>query len=329
MSGWVGEWMRMPTPSPPIPRPFTPHPPTPMPQTETLACLETLAAVATLNGAPTPREFEAFLTALTIFQPLPPGVTPEGLLNAAPALGDRLTAITTPERQQQVYRGAYAIARSRGMDTQENTALAQLRSAFGFLPEQAESLAQQPLAAVPVTTGPNSTLTGMSALIVREGQVRRLILDYALGAAIVGLIPLRGGGSLEVKLLLVLGLILKMVWDIRNLWGRPQGQDVLAVVGNLFGFVAAVIMGLLSWASLIGLGGVVPYMGAFAKAVGFATATWIAGQSTNQFYTSPQRPDLTALRRAFPRLLAPSPQDLQPHSVTAAIQQLEQPHGQG
>ncbi|TVQ13863.1 MAG: hypothetical protein EA368_01665 [Leptolyngbya sp. DLM2.Bin27] len=280
-----------------------------MSDTETLACLETLAALATLNGAPTPREFEAFLKALTTFQPLPSGVTPEGLLGAAPALGDRLTAITTPERQRQVYRGAYAIARSRGISTQEKAALAQMRSAFGLSLEQAEALAQPPLMAVPITAGPNSTLTGMSALILREGQVRRLILDYALGAAIVGLIPLRGGGSLEIKLLVVLGLILKMAWDIRNLWGRPHGQDWLAVAGNLLGFGAAVTGGLLAWASLIGLGVVVPYVSAFAKAAGFATATWIAGQSTSQFYTSAQRPDLTALQRAFPRLLAPDPQN--------------------
>lgn len=271
---------------------------------EKLACLATLTAAANLKGDPNPVEFEAFLAALTTFQPLPPGVTPESLLKERPRVDELLGQITTPELQQQLYRGVNTIARSKGNDAQELALLAKLRSAFGFSPELAASLAKQSLVAVPITSPINSTLTGMAALIGREGDVRRLIFDYAMGAAIVGLIPLHGGGSLEMKLVVVLVLVLKMVWDIRNYWGRPGGQGVLAVVGNLFGFMAAVLGGLLAWVTLIGLGVVMPYAGAFAKAAGFATATWIAGQSTSQFYTSQKRPDLTALKRAFPGLLS-------------------------
>ena len=275
---------------------------------EKTACLETLASVARLKGDPTPREFEAFLAALNTFAPLPLGVTPEGLLHDARPVDHWLPQIQTPEWQQQVYRGACAIARSKGIDPQEEALLHQLRSAFELSPELAKTLARQPLRANLSGSTINSALTGMAALIGREGEVRRLIFDYALGAAIVGLVPLRGGGSLEIKFLVVLGLILKMIWDIRNLWGRPQGQDLLAIVGNLFGFMAAVVGGFLAWGTLVGLGVVVPYAGAFARAAGFATATWIAGQSTNQFYTSQKRPDPTALRRAFPSLRAAIPE---------------------
>jgi uncharacterized protein (DUF697 family) len=276
----------------------------PSADTEKLACLATLAGVAKLNGDPTPLEFEAFLAALNAFAPLPLGVTPEGLLNDSTPVDPCLPQIQTPELQQQVYRGACAIAKSKGIDPQEAALLRQLRSAFQLSPELATALAKQPVRATSSTGLVNSALTGMAALIGREGEVRRLIFDYALGAAIVGLVPLRGGGTLEVKFLIVLGLILKMIWDIRQLWGQPQGQDVLAVLGNLFGFMAAVISGFLAWATLIGLGVVIPYAGAFAKAAGFATATWVAGQSTNQFYTSQKRPDFTALKRAFPRLMS-------------------------
>jgi hypothetical protein len=65
--------------------------------------------------------------------------------------------------------------------------------------------------------------------------------------------------------------------------------------------------GFLAWATLVGLGVVIPYVAAFAKAAAFATATWIAGQSTAQFYTSQKRPDLSALKRAFPGLLPSDP----------------------
>ena len=271
---------------------------------ETLACLETLAAVAKLKGDPTPREFEAFLAALNAFAPLPVGVTPEGLLSDPTPVDHWLPQIQTPERQQQVYRGAVAIARSKGIDPQEAAILAQLREAFQLSPELATALSRQALRSTPPEPMGNSALTGMAALIGREGEVRRLIFDYALGAAIVGLVPLRGGGTLEIKFLIVLLLILKMIWDIRTFWGKPQGQDVLAVVGNLFGFMAAVIAGFLAWGTLIGLGVVLPYAGAFAQAAAFATATWVAGQSTTQFYTSQKRPDFTALKRAFPNLMS-------------------------
>jgi hypothetical protein len=119
----------------------------------------------------------------------------------------------------------------------------------------------------------------------------------------------------------VLGLILKMIWDIRNLWGKPRGQDVFALAGNIFGFIGAVLGGLLAWVTLIALGVIIPYAGAFAKAAGFATATWIAGQSTNQFYTSQKRPDLTALKRAFPSLM-PSEE----HPIPRTQSPIQPPH---
>lgn len=275
----------------------------PVLEDERIACLETLAGVARLNGDPTPREFEAFLAAINTFQPLPPGVTPEHLLGGTAPIDHWLSQIQTPELQQQVYRGASTILRSKGIDPQEAALLEQMRTTFQLSPELANSLGKQPLRA-PASGGiVGSALAGMAALIGREGDVRRLIFDYSLGAAIVGLIPLRGGGSLEIKLLVVLILILKMVWDIRHLWGRPTGQGVLASIGNAFGFVGAVVGGLLAWATVVGLGVVVPYVSAFAKAAGFATATWIAGQATNQFYTSQPRPDLVAIKRAFPNLM--------------------------
>lgn len=272
-------------------------------EAEKRSCLDVLAAVANLNGDPTPMEFETFLAALHTFQPLPLGVTPELLLSTPVPLAERLNAITIPELQQQVYRCAYAMARIKGLDPQETEVLTKMQEAFHLSPELITALIKQRLVA-PASGGiVNSALVGMAYLIGREGDVRRQIFDYSLGAALVGLIPMTGGGSLEIKLLVVLGLILKMIWDIRNLWGRPKGQDGLALVGNMFGFLGAVVGGVLAWATLVGLGVVIPYVGAFAKAAGFATATWVAGQSTNQFYTSQKRPDLTALKRAFPDLI--------------------------
>lgn len=271
---------------------------------EKTACLEVLAAVANLNGDPTPREFEAFLAAMNTFEPLPAHITSERLLSATYEVDKLLNQIPVPELQQQVYRGAYAIARSKGIDPQEAKILNQIQSAFNLSPEITQALEKQPLVYTSSSGVVNSALAGMSSLIGREGEVRRMIFDYAMGAAIVGLVPLTGGGTLEIKLLIVLLLILKMIWDIRQQWGQPRGQDVLANIGQVFGFLGAALAGFLAWGTLIGLGVIIPYAGAFAKAAGFATATWIAGQATNQFYTSQKRPDFRALKRAFPNLIS-------------------------
>lgn len=273
------------------------------PDSQKLACLGCLAAVVQLKGDPTPREFEAFLAAMSTFQPIPSGITPEKLLMAPPAIDDLLFQIQDPQLQQQLYQGAYTIVRSQGINPQEAELLAKMQAAFQLSPEEVADLTKRPLAPPQSDSIISSALAGVALLIGREGEVRRLIMDYCLGTAIVGLVPITGGGSLEIKLLIVLALILKMIWDIRRLWGKPRGQDILAYIGNIFGFLAAVVAGCLAWVTLVALGVVIPYASAFAKAAGFATSTWVAGQSTNQFYTSQKRPDLAALRRAFPNLL--------------------------
>jgi len=277
--------------------------PNPENTSEKTACLLVLAGIAQLKGDPTPREFVAFLDSLRPFEPLPPDLTPEVLLSQRPGVEDHLAAVTTPAVQQQLYRCAHHILRSQGIDKSEAAVLASMETAFQLDPAIAAALAKQPLASAEDGPLSNSALSGIAAWIRREGDVRRLILDYTLGAALVGLVPLNGGGSLEIKLLVVVGLGLKMIWDIRRLWGSPRGQGLVALVGGVGGVLVAVLAGLLTWAAVVGVGVVVPYVGALAKAAGFAMAIWMVGQATDQFYTSIRRPDLRAIKRAFPGLV--------------------------
>ena len=153
----------------------------PNPDEQKRSCLEVLAAVANLNGDPTPLELEAFLTALHTFHPLPPDVTPEQLLNQTYSLEDKLQTIEDPELQQQVYRGTYGIVKSKGIDPQEAQVLAKLQTTFNLTPEIAKALAKQPLVAPSSGGLMNSALVGMASLIGREGDVRRLIFDYSMG----------------------------------------------------------------------------------------------------------------------------------------------------
>lgn len=121
-------------------------------------------------------------------------------------------------------------------------------------------------------------------LIQRHRQIRNLILDYAMGAALIGLNPIRG--TLTLTLLVVGILILKMLWDIGYLWGYTKGQDPLAIAGNLFGFLGAFALAFMAWVTIFCFGLLMPLCSGFAICAALFTLTWTLGQVTNQFYAS-------------------------------------------
>ncbi len=134
----------------------------------------------------------------------------------------------------------------------------------------------------PVTE--DELLTTPPLLIKRHRQIRNLILDYAIGAAIIGLNPFRG--ILTLVLLIVGVLILKMMWDIGSKWGHTKGQDPLAIAGNIFGFLGAFALAFMAWVTMFCLGLYVPLLSGLAISAAFFTLTWTLGQITNQFYAS-------------------------------------------
>lgn len=71
-----------------------------------------------------------------------------------------------------------------------------------------------------------------------NAKVRNLILDYALGAAIVALLLIPGIEWLKAIALVVLNLFL--VIGIARLWNFQKGGDLLARIGILFGIAGAI-----------------------------------------------------------------------------------------
>lgn len=118
----------------------------------------------------------------------------------------------------------------------------------------------------------------------QERRVRNLILDYALGTSILGLIPLPR--LFTLKLVLASGLVLKMIWDIGRQWRWRKGQDFLAIVGGFFGVLGALAMAFTAWLTFFGLGIFVPYLKGLALAAALFTLPWAIGQAVNQFYAS-------------------------------------------
>lgn len=118
----------------------------------------------------------------------------------------------------------------------------------------------------------------------QERETRNLALDYALGASILGLIPI--AGLLTLKLVVAIGLLVKMSWDLGAKWKFAKGQDILAIAGYLFGLLGALAMAFMAWLTLLAIGLFVPYAGSFKMAAALFTLTWMVGQITNQFYAS-------------------------------------------
>lgn len=122
--------------------------------------------------------------------------------------------------------------------------------------------------------------------IRQEKQTRNLALDYALGISILGLIPI--SGMLTLRLLVAIGLLAKMIWELGVKWKFAKGQDFLALAGYIFGLLGALAIAFMAWLTLLAIGLFVPYVSSFKIAAALFTLTWMVGQSTNQFYASGQ-----------------------------------------
>jgi hypothetical protein len=115
-------------------------------------------------------------------------------------------------------------------------------------------------------------------------RARGLILDYALGISILGLIPIPKLYTL--KLLVALGLTSKMVWDIGKVWHFRKGEDWVARAGIFFGILGALAMAFMAWLTFIGLGVFLPYLRGLALAAALFMLPWGIGHAFNQFYAS-------------------------------------------
>lgn len=114
-------------------------------------------------------------------------------------------------------------------------------------------------------------------LVKRELKIRGMIFDYALGNAILGLIPIPRLYTL--KFLVAAVFIIKMLRDLRAKRGFPKGLDVLAIAGYIFSCIGAFAIALMAWLTMIAIGVFVPYAKGFAMAAALFTLTWALGQA--------------------------------------------------
>ncbi len=116
----------------------------------------------------------------------------------------------------------------------------------------------------------------------RNRTVRNLVMDYALGGAILGLNPFQN--LLTLTLVIAAVLLFKMVRDIRAQWGFLVKPGGLTMIGNILSFIGALGASLMAWGSLIVLSFLVPVVNRLAIAAALFTLFWLVGMGTNQYY---------------------------------------------
>ncbi|MGG6295606.1 hypothetical protein ACQ4M4_14540 [Leptolyngbya sp. AN02str] len=114
-------------------------------------------------------------------------------------------------------------------------------------------------------------------------KARNLILDYALGATIIALLPIPNIRVWQAIALVLLNVLL--VSNLARLWQSRKRGGLLARIGVLFGIVGAMLMGLLVWVVVV-MGVVVPLIGLLAPGIATFSYFWGMGQAVNHFYVS-------------------------------------------
>ena len=145
----------------------------------------------------------------------------------------------------------------------------------------------------------DSIVQGIETIIAIGRRVRSCILDYALGAAILGLIPVYGRWIPEIRITLLVILHLKMTIDIGRFWGYHRKQGVLATVGCILSIIGSLALAIMVWSIVLAIGLLIPLIDSLARAAAYGVLTWSIGRSVSQYFYSPQVLDRSALARAI------------------------------
>ena len=141
-----------------------------------------------------------------------------------------------------------------------------------------------------------SIMPGFNTVLKINHTVRRLIFDYALIAAILGLFRFNNNDVGDILNFLTLLLLnLAMVIHINRYWRTLKNRQIITITNLIFSFlssfiIAVLVRGLFSVLSLF-----IPVMIVLNASVGHALLTWLFGRATNQLYLSAKKIDSQTL----------------------------------
>jgi hypothetical protein len=119
-----------------------------------------------------------------------------------------------------------------------------------------------------------------SGLARRYEAVQQMVVDYAIGLAILGLFH----AFLTPVLVVAVLLLFKMLWDIARRWDFSITLNPIPLLGQLLNVLGASAIALLAWITLVFLGAFVPLIDHYALAAALMSGTWTLGASANQFF---------------------------------------------
>jgi len=139
-----------------------------------------------------------------------------------------------------------------------------------------------------------------AAFVRRNRAIRGMILDYALGLAIVGLNPIPN--TLWLTLLITAVLLIKMSRDVGRKWGFPTVYDPLAYLGLLFSGIGSFAFALMVFLTLLLLGQLFPLLDGFILSAVLFTLAWAWGQTMHHFFANgfPRRTMNSPPEESFP-----------------------------
>jgi len=123
----------------------------------------------------------------------------------------------------------------------------------------------------------------MNRVMTLNRQARGRILDYALGATIVILLPIPYSMLLKVVILpVLLGLMVK---GLLRLW-QGYKPDAVAKLSLLVSWAGAILLGWLGWLGGIALATRIPWLTGLAPGIAVFSLFWGVGQAVNHCYLS-------------------------------------------
>lgn len=145
----------------------------------------------------------------------------------------------------------------------------------------------------------SAVLTKPIAAVARK--VAKLTFDYALAAAILGVMPIYGRWIPVLRGILLLGLNLKLARDIAWLWGNPTGQSLLERIGCCVGIASSFVWAGVVWVLALLVAIWLPLVDIVARAMAYGVLTLGIGRSFSHYFYSPEARDSVALNRALER----------------------------
>ena len=228
------------------------------------------------------------------------------------SLADACAALDDPDHRQLAYEMAVCVCDADGAQSDaERRFLGELKTRLGLdatqtaaVEREADALADEPLAALPVVQASNAAIPG-----VREADLDQSILKYSILNGALELLP-QSWASMAI-----IPIQIKMVYRIGGAYGhtldKSHIKEFIATVGvgltsqYLEQFGRKLLGGLLGKVAGKTLGG----MGRAATGVAFSFATTYAlGQIAKRYYAGGRQMSTAVLKESFGNLLGPAKQ---------------------